>query len=63
MKGVGTKAIAGAGSIPLAAQLVEIVLYFTALAPPQNIVSALTAVVSAGMAYAAIYFTPRETGA
>ena len=63
MNGVGTKAIAGAGSISLAAQLVSIGLYFLGATPPQDIVLAFQGVLSAIMAYAAIYFTPHNGAA
>lgn len=58
MNGIGTKAIAGAGSIPLSAQLVSIALYLLGASPPQDIVLAIQGVVSAVLAYAAIYYTP-----
>jgi hypothetical protein len=60
MNGVGTKAIAGAGSALLASQIVSVALWAFGAAPPQDIVLAMQGIASAALGYAAIYFTPHN---
>jgi hypothetical protein len=60
MNGVGTKAIAGAGSALLASQIVSVALWAFGAAPPQDIVLALQGIASAALGYAAVYWTPHN---
>lgn len=57
---MGSKAIAGAGSIPLASAVVAIGLWAFGVTPPQEIVLSMQALASSALAYAAIYFTPHN---
>lgn len=60
MKGVGSKAVAGAGAIQVAAQIVELVLWLADANPPTNVVLAMQGLASGVLAYVAVYFVPRE---
>lgn len=57
---MGNKAIAGTGTAPLAASLVAVALWYFNISPPQEIVLALQALVTAPLTYAAVYFTPHN---
>jgi hypothetical protein len=57
---MGTKAIAGTSSATLATALVAVGLWLAGLTPPQEIVLALQAIVSAPLTYIAVYFTPHN---
>ena len=57
---MGSKAIAGSGTIPLGSALVSVGLWAFGLTPPQEIVLARQAILSVPLAWAAIYFMPAE---
>lgn len=60
MNGIGTKAIAGAGSALLASQIVSVALWAAGASPPQDIVLAMQGIAGAVLSYAAVYFTPHN---
>ena len=57
---MGSKAIAGTSTLGLSGSLVAVVLWLLGWTPPQEIVIALDTLLAAPLAYAAIWFTPRE---
>lgn len=60
---MGTKAVAGTSSLGIAGALVAVGLWAAGLQPPQEIVIALTTILSAPLTYAAVYFTPHDGAA
>jgi multisubunit Na+/H+ antiporter MnhG subunit len=60
---VGAKAVAGTSSTGVSGALVAVALWALGFTPPQEIVIALTTLVSAPLTYVAVYFTPHTPGA
>lgn len=54
------KAVAGAGGTSVSGALVAIGLWAFGIAPPQEIVIAMTTVAAAGVAFVSVYLTKME---
>ena len=61
---LGTKAAVGAGSVPLATQIVDVGLWVAQgcpMPPPQDVVLGLAAIVGIPLVYFSTYWTPHKT--
>lgn len=57
---MGSKAVAGTSAGALASALVAVALWALHITPPQEIVLAMQALVTAPVTYLAVYFTPHN---